>query len=352
MKRLFKLLSTFFVFILTLVNTGLCADTSKVPFLTLLQTLPTGNNPYYVAFSPTSQSFAITNFDDNSVMVFILNPSTGKFDLAQTLPTGSSPFQVAISNDNKLAVTANIDGTLSIFTIDESGRFTALKSIEMSDVSSIALSSDNLYAVVTNSTNTPAIHSLSFYKMDTSTGDFLLVQTLETDNFPGGVVLSNDDDIVAITISAGATVYTVKGGSIQPLQTITFEGLTNCIAISPDQKLAAIGCFAGPRYFNIYSIDPSSGKFSYLNKITVGGGSIYMSFFPLGNAAISLYNGNSLAVWSVNPNGTFSQAQLLTLESGMGDLACSPDGKFVVAFSYDTQTAWVYQTSFTAKADP
>jgi 6-phosphogluconolactonase len=101
--------------------------------LTPVQDSPflTGRNPTGVAFSPTANLLAVTNFDDNTVSVFVTSPA-GRLVPASGSPYSGpfyQPYALAFSPDGKLVAVANTaTNTVSILKVAGDGSLTPVGS--------------------------------------------------------------------------------------------------------------------------------------------------------------------------------------------------------------------------------
>ncbi|MBX9744260.1 MAG: lactonase family protein [Chlamydiales bacterium] len=143
-----------------------------------------GPQPYTVAFSPVVMGnlfAAITNFSDQSVSTYQVDPLTGAFTLVpgSPFPAGTGPYGIAYSpviNGNLFVSTVNLtDNTASVYEVDQvTGALSEiagspfLTGIGPNEIAYSPVFSGDLFAAVVNFTS----NNLSLYLVDPTSGLF------------------------------------------------------------------------------------------------------------------------------------------------------------------------------------
>jgi 6-phosphogluconolactonase (cycloisomerase 2 family) len=178
-------------------TSGSLAQVTGSPFATALQ-------PQGIAFAPVVSNnlfAAVTNFNSNNVSVYNVNQSTGLFTQVSGSPfvTGNSPAAVSFSpivSGNLYAAVANyIDSNVSIYNVNQTtGAFTQVSGSPFSvvlrplAVSFSPLVSNNLFLAVPNSED----DSISVFTASLTTGTLTQIagSPFGAQAFPSGVAFS------------------------------------------------------------------------------------------------------------------------------------------------------------------
>lgn len=99
-------------------NTGVLTPTPTVVAIA-------GNQPTAVAVDSTSRFAYVTNRLDGTVSMFTINQSTGDLSQNGTIPAGSSPFRAVFDPSGKFLYVANEGSAASIYTLNSDGTLTA-----------------------------------------------------------------------------------------------------------------------------------------------------------------------------------------------------------------------------------
>jgi 6-phosphogluconolactonase (cycloisomerase 2 family) len=293
---------------------------------------PTGSLPTGVAFSlPVATGnlyFAVSNFGDNTVSVYSLNPIT---QLVMPVPgspfaAGSSPTFVAFSpvvSGNLFAAVSNaLDNTVSVYTVNTStGAFSPISLSPFATGKSpyyLAFSpvaSGSLFAAVSNLED----NTVSVYKVNTITGVFTPVykSPFSTGSEPTGVAFSpvvSGNLFAAISNQSSNTVSVYKvnttTGVFTPVSGSQFATGSNPtdVAFSP---LISGNLFAAvpndvDNTVSVYKVSIITGVFTQVSgsPFLTGNSPYDIAFSPLasGNlfAVVSNIGDNTVSVYEVN----------------------------------------------------
>lgn len=269
-----------------------------------------GEWPTSVAFSPNGNLVAVTNGHDDTVSVFKVDGSTGRFTAVQGSPflTGKRPYSVAFSPDSNFAAIADYDdGTVSMFAIDNgTGRFDQVQGSPFKG----ALRSKQV----------------EFFR----DGKFVAVL---------------DDESSTVNVFS---VDTDKG-FINEVQGSPFgtDQWPYSLALSPNGSFAAVSSREN-KSLNVFSIDSNSGKFTQVEGSTFKTGDFYPSLaFSLDGifAAASNSDGNVISLFKVDSRtGKFTQVEGSPFKTGKFPLsiAFSPNGNFVVIANHSSNNISVF----------
>jgi len=99
-------------------NTGVLTPTPTIIAIA-------GNQPTAVAVDSTSRFAYVTNRLDGTVSMFTINQSTGDLSQDGTIPAGSQPFRAVFDPSGKFLYVANEGSAASIYTVNSDGTLTA-----------------------------------------------------------------------------------------------------------------------------------------------------------------------------------------------------------------------------------
>ena len=353
-NKRFKLLSfTFLFFFSSTIYGSTNFDTQKKNQgldspLSYLQSVPTGQYPVDIKFSPSGKMAAVANVGDNTVSIYSVSGTTGKLSILQTIKAGLQPYSLAFSPTGKMAAVANGgDSTVSVYSISgTTGKFSILQTINTGQgPCSIAFSQTGKIAAVSFCSGGRDVAYI--YGVDVNSGLFTRLQTISPPNpvVGGHVVISSSTNIAAIVTNGGVLVYSInpQNGWFTLIQNIT-DYYSGSLGISVGGNLAAIG----ESFLNnvaIYSIS-AQGQFSKIQDVSATGGGNGVSsiaFEPHTKLAAVILGSLTVYIYGINgTTGQFTQVQSIEPGTFPDAVAFSPSGTLAAITNFFDNTIAVY----------
>ncbi len=256
--------------------------------LTALGTVPTGANPIGITMSPDSQYAYVVNQGAANISEYSVDPATGLLTSAGTVQTGPAapnPDCIALTSDGLYAyVSDQTNNTLCAYTVT-SGTLSGSPTIAPAPDSAghpagIAFSADGHYAYAANQAST----TVSEYSVNNGTGTLTPLGTVGAGNHPVGVALSNDGRFAYVTNNGDNTVsqYTVNSstGGLTATGTPVATGANPAgIALSADGHYAYV-CDQGSNTISEYTVNATTGALAPFGTVTTGSNPNGIVFTP------------------------------------------------------------------------
>lgn len=91
-----------------------------------------GNGPTEIAIDPSSRFAYVVNRDDNTISMYVIDPTTGNLarnstaaNPAGTIATGAEPFRIDFDPSGKFVYVTNEQSAASIYTVNKDGTLTS-----------------------------------------------------------------------------------------------------------------------------------------------------------------------------------------------------------------------------------
>jgi 6-phosphogluconolactonase (cycloisomerase 2 family) len=346
----------------------------------------TGPNPYSVAFSPTGNLLAVTNYNTATLSIFTVDQSTGSLtpvvqDQPSNTITGGEPDAVAFSPDGSWLATSNAySGNISIFSVQESsGQLAPVMQSQPSNASTgsdpygVAFSPDGTLVAVANLGS----NSVSIFSFDDESGQLTPVTQSPTSRAktgaePAWVAFSPNGALLAVANIAGnsVSVFSVDdaSGALTPVaQSPASNAATGqapgSVSFSPDGSLLATANF-GSNDVSVFSVDDASGALTPIaqspaSNAATGNGPVWAAFSPKGGLlATADWGSNGVSLFSVDAGGDLTplvQSSDPSAATGQGPawVAFSPSGNLLAtanSAANDVSIFTVKETSTTQSA--
>lgn len=148
-----------------------------------LFSLPSNTSaPWGLAYSKNGCCLAVANSESNSVTVFKVNTSTGSLESPTVVSTtGIFPTEIAFSPENNFFAVANVDGTVTVFALNQSTCTASVvdSAFSGSGARGISYSQDGKCLIVVNGTDS----TFTIFSVNKCTGKITAIQT---EQFPEG----------------------------------------------------------------------------------------------------------------------------------------------------------------------
>ncbi len=190
----------FFVAIVGLETSG-----PDVSALTLMNTIPAGPYPSWIAINPSNNLLYVTDYDGSQVS--IVDPT--KQQIVGTIPVGARPRSIAINpNTNRAYVTNTASGTVSVIDL---GSNSVIDTISFPAFSSpvpwhatVSLAMNRIYVTIDQTGGDVEV-------IDGGTDQ--IVDTLQTGNVPFDVVVNALNNQLYVGVGSPAAAVDVFDGS-------------------------------------------------------------------------------------------------------------------------------------------
>ncbi len=254
-------------------------------------------NPSFLAIHPSAKYlYAVSEAGRaGSVTAYEIDWNTGKLKLLNTKSSGGSgPCHVSVDQTGKCVLVANYgSGSASAIPIESDGRLAEPTSVVQHEGSSvnpgrqkgphahsINVSPDNRYAYVADL----GIDKIMIYKFDADKGTLTPNDPPYVKLKPGAgprhFVFHPDGKYAYVINELDCTItafdYESASGALTPIQTITtlpsgFDGSNTCAEIRVHPKGRFLyGSNRGHDSLAVYSVDPASGKLTFVEHETEG----------------------------------------------------------------------------------
>ena len=323
----------------------------------VIATIPVGNYPNGVAFSPDGTKAYVTNRLGHSVSVIDTNTHT----LNASTPTitgyvGWKPTGVAFSPDGTRAYVANNSAAADPTNTDNVSVITTAtnsfdRTISVGDQpSGVAISPDGTKAYVTNGGD----DTVSFIDTDPTSAGFNTVTSITTGigDVPHTVAFSPDGTMAYVT-NSGTTVVGGFRYTISIIDTSTnavnvapaiarITGLGDRprgVAFSPDGTKAYV-TIRNANLVRVLDTDPTSAGFNTaIDSFTVGREPSAVAFSPDGTKAYVTNETDDTV--SVIDTTTYNEIATITVGIEPGAVAVSPDGNIAYVTNAQSDTVSV-----------
>lgn len=259
-------------------NTVVVLDTASNGTVSFNQSIPSGNFPIDIDYSPDGQYLSICNLLDASVNVFKVQPNGTlayiNGNLANsTYPTGagaSFPTSIVYSPNQKFLATANQSNNISVFNVNPSGTLGVASVFPslLTGTNGLAYSLDNLQLSVAGYLS----NKLEIFDVDQTNGSLTANSNVSTQNAPVSPFYSPDGKFltVANNFSNSVTVYKVNSdGSLSPINgtvsNSSFATLIGPVATRYSKNgdfLAVVNSANIPDKVSIFCVDKITGALS------------------------------------------------------------------------------------------
>ena len=333
----------------------------------------TGTNPSAVAISPSGTLMAVANEGSGSVSMFKIDPLTGSLTPVTQSPasnatTGTSPSSVAFHPSGGLIAVTNLaDNSVSIFMVDPTtGLLTPVTQSPASNAttgtspSSVAFSPSGGLIAVTNLGD----NSVSMFKVDPTTG--LLTPVVQspasnaaTGSDPGSVAFSPSGGLIAVTNynSGSVSMFTVDPvtGLLTPVTQSPASNATTGTSRLRSRSVRWAGVIAvtneGSNTVSMFTVDSATGLLtpvvqSPASNAATGTGPGSVAFSPSGGViAVTNQDDNSVSMFKVDPvTGLLTPVvgSNAATGNGPGAVAFSPSGAYLVTANFDSNSVSVF----------
>jgi YVTN family beta-propeller protein len=294
---------------------------------TVTTTIPVGNNPHSVAFSPNGT----TAYVANGISIFtgtvsVIDVGTGT--VTGTIPVGANPVWVAFSPDGTIAYVANFaDNTVSVINV-ATATVTGTVAVGGKPYS-VAFSPNGTTAYVSNYVSLSA-GTVSVIDVGTGT----VTGTIPVGRDPYKVVFSPDGATAYVVNSTDSTVSVIDVATSAVTSTIPVGFSPQAVAFSPDGTTAYVSN-EGDNTVSV--IDVATGTVT--STIPVGTYPVAVAFSPNGTTAyVSNVGDNTVSVIDVT-----AATVIDTIPVGAFPLsvAFSPNGSTVYVVNNNDNTVSV-----------